>query len=317
MVDAVVVTSNSRELVLRCLEHLTDPAIEHVVVVDNASSDGTVEAIKAQFPEVEAVRFDRHSGLSSAFNAGAERTSAPLILFLNDDIFATEGAVARLVAELEARPDAASAGGRLVDADEAGATQDRYRPRSFPTLLTFFMGLTGADRLWKENPWSAGHLRDKLNDRDTVEVDQPAGAVLLVRREAFEAIGGWDETFSFWYEDVDISRRLAARGKALYVPSAAFQHLGGGTVLRWDRAQIAARTHWGILRYAEKHFSRLRRIGLAMLIAALALPWIALGAVLPRRYGDVAQVQRRALRSAIALARGKPVPRLARDLKTG
>ena len=311
MVDAVVVTSNSRELVLRCLEHLRHADVARVVVVDNASGDGTVEAIEAGFPEVETVRFDRHSGLSSAFNAGAARTAAPLILFLNDDIFATEGAVARLAAELDARPDAASAGGRLVDADEVGATQDRYRPRRFPTFLGFFMGLSGLDRLWKTNPWSASHLRDKLNDEDTVEVDQPAGACLLVRREAFEAIGGWDETFSFWYEDVDISRRLSAHGKALYVPSAAFQHVGGGTVLRWDRAQIVARTHWGILRYAEKHFSRLRRIGLALLLAALALPWIVVGTLLPRRYGDVARVQRRALRSAMALARGRPVPRLA------
>jgi N-acetylglucosaminyl-diphospho-decaprenol L-rhamnosyltransferase len=306
MVDAVVVTSNSRDVVLRCLAHLHDPEIGRVVVVDNASSDGTLEAIGSEFPEVETVRLDRHSGLSSAFNAGATRTSAPMILFLNDDIFATEGAVSRLVRAFEARPDAVSAGGRLVDPDEAGATQDRYRPRRFPTLLGFFMTLTGADRLWKRNPWSGDHLRDPLNDRDTVEVDQPAGACLLVRRTAFEAIGGWDERFWFWYEDVDISRRLAKHGKALYVPSAGFQHVGGGTVLRWDRAEITSRTHHGILRYAEKHFSRVSRIGLAILIGSLALPWIALRGFQP----DMARAQRRALGGAIALARGKPVPPL-------
>jgi N-acetylglucosaminyl-diphospho-decaprenol L-rhamnosyltransferase len=311
MVDAVVVTSNSRDLVLKCLGHLRDPAIGRIVVVDNASSDGTLAAVEAEFPQVERVRFDRHSGLSTAFNAGAARTSAPLLLFLNDDIFATDGAVSRMAGELEARADAASAGGRLVDADEAGATQDRYRPQRFPSLLTFVMALTGADRLWKRNPWSGSQLRHRLNDRDTVEVDQPAGACLLVRRDAFEAIGGWDERFSFWYEDVDISRRLAAHGKALYVPSAPFQHVGGGTVLRWDRAQIVARTHWGILRYAEKHFSAGARIGLAILIAALALPWIVLGRVSPGRHGDVGRVQGRALRSALALARGKPLSPLA------
>jgi N-acetylglucosaminyl-diphospho-decaprenol L-rhamnosyltransferase len=311
MVDAVVVTSNSRDVVLKCLAHLGDPAVGRIVLVDNASEDGTLEAVRSQFPEVETVRFDEHSGLSSAFNAGAARTTAPLILFLNDDIFAADGAVSRLVGELEARPDAASAGGRLVNPDgsagNAGATQDQYRPRRFPTLLTFFMTLTGADRLWKHNPWSGGHLRNRLNDRDTAEVDQPAGAVLLVRREAFEAIEGWDEGFSFWYEDVDISRRLADHGKALYVPSAPFQHVGGGTVLRWDRSQIVSRTHRGILRYAEKHFSRLRQIGLAALLVALALPWIALKRVDP----DTARVQRRVITAALALARGRPVPPIA------
>jgi N-acetylglucosaminyl-diphospho-decaprenol L-rhamnosyltransferase len=278
-----------------------------VVVVDNASSDGTQAAIESGFPDVETLRFETHTGLSAAFNAGAAKTSAPLVLFLNDDIFARKGAVSILVEALEARPDAVSAGGRLVDPDEVGATQDRYRPRRFPTFLTFFMTLSGADRLWKANPWSGDHLRRRLNDRDTVEVDQPAGACLLVRRDAFDAIGGWDERFWFWYEDVDISRRLAERGKALYVPSASFQHVGGGTVLRWERAQIVARTHQGILRYAEKHFSRPARIGLAALVGLLALPWIALTPIQP----EMGRVQRRALKGALALARGRPVPSLA------
>src|SRR3954468_779140 len=163
MVDAVVVTSNSRDVALKCLAHLGDPAIDRVVLVDNASGDGTIDAVRERFPDVDTVRFDTHSGLSAAFNAGAARTAAPLILFLNDDIFAAGGAVSRLAAELEARPDAVSAGGRLVNPDEVGATQDQYRPRRFPTLMTFFMTLTGTDRLWKQNPWSGGHLRDRLN----------------------------------------------------------------------------------------------------------------------------------------------------------
>jgi GT2 family glycosyltransferase len=307
MVDAVIVTSNSRALVLRCLEHLRDPVIEQVIVVDNASEDGTEEAVREAFPDVRVVRIEPHGGLSSAFNRGAELADAEAILFLNDDIFAAEGAVAALAETLRARGDAASAGGRLVDPGEHGATQDRYRPHPFPTLATFVVGLTGLERLWPVNPWTGAHLRHRLNDEDTVPVDQPAGACLLVRRSAFEAIGGWDEGFWFWYEDVDISRRLVQHGAALYVPTAVFEHVGGGTVLRWSRAEILARTHHGILRYGQKHFTPARRTGLALLLIGLSLPAIAVFAFSDR---ETARVRWRIVKAALRLLRGKSVPRL-------
>jgi GT2 family glycosyltransferase len=303
MVDAVIVTSNSRDLVLRCLEHLRDPVIERVIVVDNASEDGTQEAVGTRFPDAHVVRIDRHGGLSSAFNRGAELARADSILFLNDDIFAAEGAVGKLAAALAARPDAASAGGRLVDPGEQGATQDRYLPHPFPTLATFFVGLTGLERIWPANPWTGAHLRHRRSDTDTVEVDQPAGACLLVRRTALEAIGGWDEMFWFWYEDVDISRRLAAQGAALYVPAAVFEHVGGGTVLRWSRAEILVRTHHGILHYGYKHFSPLQRTGLALLLIGLSLPAMVLFAVTDR---ETARVRWGIVKAAVRLLRGKP-----------
>lgn len=302
-VDSVVVTSNNREVVLKCLEHLRDPAIGRTVVVDNASADGTIDAIHEAFPDVETVRLDRHSGLSTAFNRGAARTEAPFLLFLNDDVFASEEAVSTLIETLGARPDAASGGGRLIDADAAGATQDRYRPRRFPTLLTFLMTLTNGDGLWPRNPWSGAHLRHPLNDRDVVEVDQPAGAALLVRRPAFEAIGGWDESFWFWYEDVDISRRLAQHGSALYVPRAVFRHLGGGTVLRWSGVEIMVRIHYGITLYAQKHFSRLRRIALGVLIVALSIPAMIRHA----RDRELIEARRGIVRAGWALITGHPV----------
>ena len=139
-------------------------------------------------------------------------------------------------------------------------------------------------------------------------MDQPAGACLIVRRAALEEIGGWDEGFWFWYEDVDISRRLAPHGPALYVPAAAFQHVGGGTVLRWSRAEILARTHHGILRYGQKHFSPLRRAGLALLLIGLSLPAMIVFAFTDR---ETAKVRWRIVKGALALLRGRPVPELS------
>ena len=301
-VDAVVVTSNSRDLILTCIEHLTDPVLGRIVVVDNASTDGTVEAIRSRFPQVEIIHLEVHHGLSSAFNLGAASTTAPSVLFLNDDVFARPGAITKLAAALAERPDAASAGARLVDPGEGGRTQDRYRPKPFPTVMTFVMTLTPLGRLWPRNPWSGS---ENVNDRDTVEADQPAGACLLVRRDALEAVGGWDEGFWFWYEDVDMSKRLAAVGPALYVAGAAVEHVGGGTVLRWSRAEILARTHHGILRYGRKHFSGPRRVGLGLLLLALSLVAMVVFALTDR---EAVRVQARIARGALALMGGREPP---------
>ena len=305
MIDVVVLTSDARATVLRCLEHLTETRIASIVVVDNASRDGTAEAVQSARPDVRVIRLDEHRGLSYAFNRGAREGAADSILFLNDDVFARPGAIAALAGALEERPDAVSAGGRLTDED--GTTQDRYRPRPFPTAGALALRLSSLDFLWPDNPWTGSHLRRRLDDTTTVEVDQPAGACLLVRRNAFEEVGGWDERFWFWYEDVDISYRLRDLGVALYVPSAAFHHLGGATVGRWDRPEMHRRTYYGVAHYAELHLSRGGRLLVALALAAVSVP--RLGYYAARRHPG-ADVYRRALGSATALALARPVPQL-------
>ena len=270
-VDVVIVTKDNWEMLERCVERLADPAVATVAVVDNGSTQQPSAPILGAG---SLIRLDEDAGLARAFNVGANEGTASHILFLNDDIFATPGAISRVVDELKARPAAGSAGGRLVEADGTGRTQDRYRPMRFPTLGSFVMGLTGLDRLWPANPWSGNHLRHPVADFDTVEVDQPAGACLLVRRDVFDEIGGWDEGFWVWYEDVDISRRLAGIGPAIFVASAPFEHVGGSTARKLNRAELLVRTHHGIVRYAAKHFSRASQIALAALLVALSAPWL-------------------------------------------
>lgn len=305
MVDVVVLTSNARTVVLRCLEHLADARIASITVVDNASRDGTAEAVREGRPEVSVVRLDEHRGLAYAFNRGAEQGTAALILFLNDDVFPRPGAISVLARALEERSDAVFAGGRLTDED--GTTQDRYRPHPFPTPGALALRLSALDLLWPENPWTGSHLRHRLDDEKTVEVDQPAGACLLTRRSAFEAVRGWDERYWFWYEDVDISYRLARLGAGLYVPSAAAHHLGGATTLLWDRPEMHRRTYYGVAHYAETHFGPRGRLLVAIALAAVSLPRLCYYAA--RRHPG-ADVYRRALRSALALAMGRPVPHL-------
>jgi GT2 family glycosyltransferase len=269
VIDAVFLTNTSRDQALECIAHLREPEIASVVVVDNASSDDTVAAIRGACPDVTVIALTAGTGIAAALNRGAELGTAPFVLYLNDDVFALPGSVRLLLEALRQCDDAVAAGGRLVEQDLA--TQDRYRPRAFPTPATVVARLLGLDRLWPRNPMTGVHLRQMLDDRTTVEVDQPAGACMLVRRAIVERIGGWDERYWFWYEDVDLSRRLAAHGTQLYVPTAPFRHIGGATVGRMSRAEGHRCVFHGMLLYAETHFSRAGLALVAVTLAAIGL----------------------------------------------
>jgi GT2 family glycosyltransferase len=140
-------------------------------------------------------------------------------------------------------------------------------------------------------------------------VDQPAGACLLVRRDVFDDLGGFDEFFWFWYEDVDLARRLHDRGALLYVPAAVFEHVGGASFASWGRAESVRSLAHGIVHYADVHFDRRRRLGLAALLACLSAPRAL---IFRARDPDVAAVHRAILVAAWQLARGRPVAPLVR-----
>jgi N-acetylglucosaminyl-diphospho-decaprenol L-rhamnosyltransferase len=254
-VDVVIVTWNSQEMVLRCLDHLAHARVERVVVVDNASTDGTPDAVRSGYSGVDVLALPKEEGLARAYNQGATQGSARFVLFLNDDVLIYEGALGLLVAALQERPAAVAAAGRLVGSED-GITQAEYLPQRFPTPNSLVAMLAGCRR-----------RPQALSESQTVVVDQPPGAFLLVRREVFDAIGGWDENFEFWYEDVDLARRLQARGDVLYVPSAYVGHVGGHSARRLSRPQVVSRHYRGALLYAHKHFRRSERIATGLLYA--------------------------------------------------
>ena len=300
MIDAVVATRDSREMVLECVDRLRSPLLAQVVVVDNGSQDGTAEAVRDARPDVELVRVDRPASLSLAYNRGAEAGEAERILFLNDDILGTEDAIAELDRVLDERSDAAAAAGRLVDPDDR-RTQVDYQPRRFPTVTSFVATLAGLERLWPHNPITGLHRRRPLDDEDVVRVDYAPGACLLVRRGDFEAVGGWDERYEFWFEDVDLCRRLGRRGSVLYVPTAPFAHVGGHSARRLSRAELVERHYRGALVYGETHFGRLRRSALGLLFAAVAGARL----LVSRRDREQARAYRSVLRKALELLPGR------------
>ena len=303
MIDVVIVTANSREIVLDCLAHVESSLVARTIVVDNAGSDGSAAAIAEAFPATNIVTLEEPRPLSSAYNRGAEAASADSLLFLNDDVFASPGAIDTLAAALDERQDAVAAAGRLVDPED-GTTQREYQPRGFPTLATFLAALAGLQDVWPTNPWTGRHLRQPLDDTETAVVDYAPGACLLVRRAAFEALGGWDERYAFWYEDVDLALRLGRFGHVLYVPTAVFGHVGGHSGRRLSRAEVVRRSYSGVLRYGEGHLPGWRR---RLLGAAFALSATVKAPLVQRRDAELASAYRSVRQAGLRLARGRPL----------
>jgi N-acetylglucosaminyl-diphospho-decaprenol L-rhamnosyltransferase len=293
--DVVVVTFDTREVTLSCLDRLDGGRI---IVVDNGSTDGTAEAVAAAHPAATVVRLETGVGFAEACNRGAAVGAAPLVLFLNSDVLAHPGALDALVDALRADPGAVAAGGRLVDPG-TDDTQPAYAPQRYPGLGALLARVTGLEVLLSQGPDPA-----LLAERATIACDQPAGACFLVRRDVFEAVGGFDEHFWFWYEDVDLARRLSARGRLLHVGGAVFEHLGGGTFAAWGRERgLRSRLH-GIARYAAVHLPRREQVllGLALAVSggARALAFRVL------RRPKLAAAWADGARAGLALAAGRP-----------
>ena len=273
-VSAIVVSYNTRDDLLRCLEALGAQAgvpLE-TIVVDNASTDGTVDAVRARFPDVHLIANAANLGFSRANNLGLGRARGSFVLVLNSDCEVRPGAVAALCAILEARPDVAIVGPRTVGTD--GAPQVSFGPSLTPLAewrqgrLVRGVKAGDADALRRARAL-AGHEQ---------EPDWVSASCFLARRAFLEAIGGFDESFFLYEEDVDLCVRVrAAGGRILYTPEAEVVHHLGRSM---DRAPALARLeyHRSHLRFYAKHNSAAERIALrAWMAARAAWGWLRAG----------------------------------------
>lgn len=253
--DIVIVNWNSGDLLRKCVESLqaaagADPFFS-VIVVDNASADDSVERLPTGSAPVTVVRNQENSGFARACNQGARAGTAPFVLFLNPD---TRVERVALASSLEFMKSAAGqgigiCGVQLVDEDGHVSRSCARRPTPGRMLGALF----GLDRAFPR--LVAPHVMVEWDHCSSREVDQVIGAYFLVRRPLFEELGGFDERFFVYYEEVDFSSRAAERGAAsYYLVGHPVIHAGAGTtdrVLAFRQFLIArSRTI-----YARKHFS--------------------------------------------------------------
>ena len=251
--SAVIVNYRSRDALLSCLATLPDAAPEleiETVVVDNDSRDGTAGALASGFPAVRLIANPENVGYARAVNQGVRATRGAFVLILNPDCELRATAARRLMDYLRDHPRAAIAAPRLLNPD--GSLE--YSARAFPDHLTFlFNRYSLLTRLFPGNRWSRRYLLSDWDHATVREVDWVSGACLLVRREAIDHVGGMDEAFFMFNEDVDWCRRMKLAGWTVsYVPDAVCVHHVGASRRR-TAARVILERHRGMIHYFHKH----------------------------------------------------------------
>jgi N-acetylglucosaminyl-diphospho-decaprenol L-rhamnosyltransferase len=247
---AVIVTHNSRDEIGPCLASVRGQTTPHpieVVVVDNASTDDTVALVRTGFPRVRVIQTGGNVGFSRANNLGAAHARGAFLLLLNPDTVVPDGAVQTLLETLGAHPEAAVAGPRLVDGDG--------RPE-----LSFGPPISPWGELWQKVLLSLYNRRVPFVERYIERLTRTpgprawlTGACLLIRRTDWDAVGGFDERFFLYTEDVDLCVVLRGRGRvAWFAPDAEVRHLRGRSAARNPLAERLRRTSH--VAYYEKHW---------------------------------------------------------------
>ena len=243
-VVVVIPTYDSRSWVDGCLSSvLAQRGVRlAVAVVDNGSRDGTPEDVSRSWPEVKLIALTRNVGYGEAINVGARVLPAGHVLALNVDVRLEPDALRELVGVLEKNPTVGAVAPRLTNPD--GTLQPSAH--RFPTLTKLFGEALALDRLPVVGTLFDYHLR-RYRYNAARSVDWVSGAVLLVRREAWEALGGFDPQYPFFVEELDLQRRLADQGwRVVLEPATAVVHFGGKRPIA---PEVFLQAHAGLERY--------------------------------------------------------------------
>lgn len=251
-VSVVIVSWNVKTFLVDCIESIIKyPSLfdDEIIVVDNASTDGTVEAVIERFPEVRLIANTDNTGFAQANNQGAAVARGEYLFIVNPDTLLLPNTLNELVKFMDCNPDIAICGPHVLN-------EDRTTQRSVRGLPTWGMAFSrhtplGTLGLFRKSlrTW---RCRD-FNYHQQADVEQLIGAALLVRRNIFERVCGFDERFFMYYEEVDLCKRIKEEGgRIVYNPSAELIHLGGQS-----SKQIQARKRFMMLNslvlYLQKH----------------------------------------------------------------
>jgi N-acetylglucosaminyl-diphospho-decaprenol L-rhamnosyltransferase len=251
--DVVIVSFRCRDWLRTCLESLRSyppRAGLHVLVVDNGSSDGTVEMVGLEFPEVELIDARRNLGFAAAANLAIRAGSAPYVLVLNPDTQIAAGSLDVLLARMEQRPQVGICSCRLEQPD---GRFDHAARRSFPTVLGALGHFTG---LGRRSDAPARLAQYRAPEVESGPVDAVNGAFMLIRRAALGEVGLFDEGYWMYMEDLDLCYRFAQAGWVTwYEPNVTVMHVKGGSSGRHRSARLNVAFHRGMARYYRKHYA--------------------------------------------------------------
>ena len=271
--SVIVLNWNTADETLACLESIYSQVHRHaieVIVADNASSDRSREVVPQRFPQATLVAHSTNLGFCAGNNRAVAASSGRYVLFLNSDTVVAKGALDSLVNFADANPDVGIVGPKLLNLD--GSLQ--YSCRRFPNLGAGFFRNTPLGRLLPQNRFTTDYLMSDWDHASVRDVDWVSGAALMIRREALEELGGFDESFYMYCEDVDLCYRAhQASWRVVYFPDAVIYHIIGRASNKVP-TRMTYMFHRSMYRFYRKHYARTT----PFYIRPIILPGLALRA---------------------------------------
>jgi N-acetylglucosaminyl-diphospho-decaprenol L-rhamnosyltransferase len=265
-VSAVVVNFNAAQHLAACLASLRGAGVGEVVVVDNASVDDSKQVVAAADPRARFLPAGANLGFGAGANVGLRATSAEAVVVCNPDLVVEPGTVAALMAALDADPRVGIVGPKILDRNGDLYPSARTFPALGDALGHAFLGL-----LWPTNRFSGRYKMLGWDHAAPAEVDWVSGAFFLARRTTLEALGGFDESYFMYSEDVDLCWRAARAGWTVrYEPSGVVTHVQGASTDLRPYRMIAAH-HRSLMRFAARSTTGWRRSLLPLVGIGLAL----------------------------------------------
>jgi GT2 family glycosyltransferase len=251
----IVVTYRSRADIAACLTSLRAATADlraEIVVVDNASADGTADEART-IAGVRVIELPHNVGFGAGINRGLAATSGRYVIWVNPDARLVGGQVSTVIAWMDAHPEVGVVGGKIMDPSGTVQRSARAFPSYGAALGHRYSLLT---RWFPNNPFSRRYLREDASFEIIEQVDWVSGAFLLHRREVSDRLQGLDERFFMYCEDVDFCLRASQSGwRVMFHPGMVLEHAIGGSSRQVNRRMIVAR-HRSIWRYYTKHFRR-------------------------------------------------------------
>lgn len=276
VISTIIVNYNAGEFLRSCVDSLLNCPLEtEVIVVDNASMDHSLDAL-AGLPNVQIIKNATNVGFATACNVGIRAASAPFLLFLNPDCFFKPDTLIRLLEAMRFDERVGMVGGLLVNPD---GTEQAGGRRAIPTPWRSFVRAFGLARFTDRWPrlFFDFHLHKQPLPNHNIEVEAISGACMMVRREAIQDVGEWDERYFLHCEDLDWCMRFRQKGwKILFVPSARVTH-ALGVSSRSRPIFVEWHKHKGMIRFYRKFFQR-QYPGVLMGLVALGV-WLRFGLV--------------------------------------
>jgi N-acetylglucosaminyl-diphospho-decaprenol L-rhamnosyltransferase len=273
----IIVNYNTRDHLRACLSTVISEAPSEIIVVDNASSDQSAEMVATDYPQVLLQVNKKNLGYGAAANQAVARCHAEYVLLLNADTLLKPGTLQVLKQHLDQHPRVAIVGPRLEDTD--GTLQASCYP--FPTPLNTFLenntlAIFLGRKIRRYIPALGSYYLRTWPHTHPRPVPWVKGAVLAARRQAFEAVGGFDESFFMYFEDADLCYRLTLHGwETHFTPAATVVHVGGASTVHRS-AEMEIQLLASTLRFYQRHSSRMRHLQVITIVRSIMLArWVS------------------------------------------